>query len=227
MGESYVMVVEDDPSIADLVDTYVSRLNLRVSKFPRAQSAFDAFKSRKPALIILDLGLSGDLDGLWLLKEIRAIGDVPILILTARDDELDKILGFELGTDDYMTKPFSPRELVARVKALLRRAGKESDENSNQVQINSIELDSRKRSCLVNGKEVELTVKEFDLAYFLASHRDIAFSRKDLLDAVWGTNWYGDERTVDVHVRQLRKKLGPDFTLVTVWGIGYRLSTSA
>jgi DNA-binding response OmpR family regulator len=154
-------------------------------------------------------------------RQIRARSSVPVLFLTARDDEVDRILGLELGADDYLVKPFSPRELVARVRAILRRT-REAPPAQDVVSVDTVEVDMRRREARSDGGVVGLTTREFDLLAFLANNAGLALSRQQLLDGVWGADWYGDERTVDVHVAQLRKKFGPDFPLATVWGVGYR-----
>jgi len=147
----------------------------------------------------------------------------PVIMLTARDGEIDRVLGLELGADDYVTKPFSNRELVARVKAMLRRAEPTPADKPEVTVIGRVEVDAARREARVDGVPVALATREFDLLQYLADNKGIALSRRQLLDGVWGADWYGDDRTVDVHVRQLRKKLGDDFPLATVWGVGYRL----
>ena len=171
--------------------------------------------------MILDVGLPGAKDGFEVCREIRAKSSVPVLFLTARDDEVDRILGLELGADDYLAKPFSPRELVARVRAILRRT-REAPSPREVVTVEDLEVDLRRREVRRAGEVVALTTREFDLLAFLANNIGLALSRQQLLDGVWGSDWYGDERTVDVHVAQLRKKLGPELPLATVWGMGYR-----
>ena len=146
---------------------------------------------------------------------------MPVLFLTARDDEMDRILGLELGADDYLVKPFSPREMVARVRAILRRT-REGPAPQEVIALGEVEVDLRRREARRSGEVVALTTREFDLLAFLANNVGLALSRQQLLDGVWGSDWYGDERTVDVHVAQLRKKLGSDLPLATVWGVGYR-----
>ncbi len=216
-----VIVVEDDPHIADLVDLYLRREGYRVLLAPDGEKGLQAFNDSDPWIVILDVGLPGARDGYEVCRQIRARSSVPVLFLTARDDEVDRILGLELGADDYLTKPFSPRELVARVKAILRRT-REAPPPQEVVSIGPVEVDLRRREARHDSQPVALTTREFDLLAFLANNAGLALSRQQLLDGVWGADWYGDERTVDVHVAQLRKKFGPDLPLATVWGVGYR-----
>jgi DNA-binding response OmpR family regulator len=216
-----VVVVEDDPHIADLVDLYLRRDGYRVLLAPDGEKGLALFAQEDPWIVILDVGLPGAKDGFDVCREIRAKSKVPVLFLTARDDEVDRILGLELGADDYLVKPFSPRELVARVRAILRRT-REAPAPQEVVTIEGLEVDLRRREVRRAGEVVALTTREFDLLAFLANNIGLALSRQQLLSGVWGSDWYGDERTVDVHVAQLRKKLGPDLPLATVWGVGYR-----
>ncbi len=216
-----VVVVEDDPHIADLVDLYLRREGFRVLLAGDGEKGLELFKQADPWIVILDVGLPGRRDGFDVCREIRARGSVPVLFLTARDDEVDRVLGLEMGADDYLTKPFSPRELVARVRAILRRT-REGPAPQEVVAVGELEVDLRRREVRQGGAAVSLTTREFDLLAFLANNVGLALSRQQLLDGVWGTDWYGDERTVDVHVAQLRKKLGTDLPLATVWGVGYR-----
>jgi DNA-binding response OmpR family regulator len=217
-----VVVVEDDPHIADLVDLYLRREGFRVLLAADAEGGLEIIRRENPVIVVLDIGLPGSLDGFALCREIRAGDPVPVLFLTARDDEVDRVLGLELGADDYMVKPFSPRELVARVRAILRRT-REGPRAPEMVAVGTVEVDFGRREARVDGRSVALATREFDLLSFLATNRGLALSRQKLLDGVWGPDWYGDERTVDVHVAQLRKKLGPELPLATVWGVGYRL----
>ncbi len=216
-----VVVVEDDPHIADLVDLYLRRDGYRVLLAPDGEQGLALFAQEDPWIVILDVGLPGAKDGFEVCREIRAKSAVPVLFLTARDDEVDRILGLELGADDYLVKPFSPRELVARVRAILRRT-REAPPPQEVVTVEDLEVDLRRREVRRAGEVVPLTTREFDLLAFLANNIGLALSRQQLLDGVWGSDWYGDERTVDVHVAQLRKKLGPELPLATVWGVGYR-----
>ena len=223
--EPVIVIVEDDPNIADLVELYLRRDGYRPFQAGTGERALEVIAERRPKLILLDVGLRGDLDGLDVCRAVRAESDVPIVFLTARDDEVDRVLGLELGADDYVTKPFSPRELVARVKAILRRSeGTSSNARPEPIDLGwDLLVDPARREATLRDEPVALATREFDLLQYLAEHRGLALSRRQLLDGVWGEGWIGDDRTVDVHVRQLRKKLGDALHLETVWGVGYRL----
>ncbi len=244
-----IVAVEDDPAIADLIDLYLRREDHRVYLAADGERGLELFATHRPEVVVLDVGLPG-IDGLEVCRRIRATDPtVAIIFLTARDDEVDRIIGLEMGADDYLTKPFSPRELVARVKAHLRRAAAmtagattgvgpgsaTASGSTNAATITridpvgssdpsqSIEVDSGRHEVRRAGAAVALTTQEFDLLALLCAHRGLALSRRQILDGAWGSNWVGDERTVDVHVGQLRRKLGSDLPLTTVWGVGYRL----
>ena len=221
MAEQTIAVVEDDPAIADLLDLYLRQAGFRVLQAATGERALEVVQQNAVALVVLDIGLPG-IDGLEVCRRIRANANTPVLFLTARDGEVDRILGLELGADDYVTKPFSPREIVARVKAILRR-GATQPSSSTIIVGDGIVVDATRREALANGVPAALATREFDLLAYLATNLGIALTRQQLLDGVWGVDWVGDDRTVDVHVRQLRKKLGDDLPLATVWGIGYRL----
>jgi DNA-binding response OmpR family regulator len=222
VDERTVVVVEDDPAIADLVDLYLRDAGFRVLQAPSGERGLELVDQHRPVLVVLDVGLPG-IDGFEVCRRIRASSTLPILFLSARDGEIDRVLGLELGADDYLVKPFSPRELVARVKAILRR-GEVRAATADVVAVgDEVEVDLARREARVEGAPVALATREFDLLAHLARNQGIALSRQQLLDAVWGVGWVGDERTVDVHVRQLRRKLGDGFPLATVWGVGYRL----
>jgi DNA-binding response OmpR family regulator len=218
-----IALVEDDPSIADLVELYLRQAGFRVHRATTGEQALEVIRNRGPRLVLLDIGLPGQMDGLEVCRRLRRAVDVPIIMLTARDGEVDRVIGLELGADDYVTKPFSPRELVARVKAVLRRADGSAKRSGAVLAVGVVEVDRARREARVDGTAVALATREFDLLAFLAEHRGLALDRRQLLDGVWGHGWVGDERTVDVHVRQLRKKLGDALPLATVWGVGYRL----
>ena len=222
MTEATVVVVEDDQNIADLVEMYLRQEGFRVVQAGTGERAIQAVRDNRPRMVILDVGLPGGMDGLEVCRRLRAGGDVPILMLTARDGEIDRVLGLELGADDYLTKPFAPRELVARVKAILRRT--DGVRTTDDVLVaGDIEVDVKRREARRSGEVIPLATREFDLLRYLAENAGLALTRQQLLDGVWGHGWFGDERTVDVHVGQLRKKLGPGLPLATVWGVGYRL----
>jgi DNA-binding response OmpR family regulator len=219
-----VVLVEDDVHIADLVSLYLDQSGFRVYRADNGADGLRVVNERQPKLVILDVGLPGDLDGLDVCRRLRSTTDVPVIMLTARDGEIDRVLGLELGADDYLTKPFSPRELVARVKAVLRRTdGSTRRATPAVLTVGDVEVDVARAEARVRGEVVDLTTREFALLRYLADNQGLALSRRQLLDGAWGADWYGDERTVDVHVRQLRKKLGDGFPLATVRGIGYRL----
>jgi DNA-binding response OmpR family regulator len=221
-----IVVVEDDANIADLLDMSLRQAGYRVIQATTGEAGLVAIDRERPRAVILDVGLPGELDGLDVCKRLRMKSTVPVLFLTARDGEIDRVLGLELGADDYITKPFSPRELVARVKAILRRLDSTAprEERPESITIDDIDVDIARREVRVAGATVSLATREFDLLAFFASNQGLVLSRQQLLDGVWGAGWFGDERTVDVHVRQLRKKLGDSFALKTVFGVGYRLN---
>lgn len=223
-----IVVVEDDISIADLLDMVLRQAGYRVIQAGTGEAGLAAIDRERPKLAILDVGLPGNMDGLDVCRKIRQKGDLPILFLTARDSEIDRVLGLELGADDYVTKPFSSRELVARVKTILRRLDtpqSTKDKRPETLYAGDVEVDMARREAKVNGDVVALATREFDLLAYFAANQGLVLNRQQLLDGVWGVGWFGDERTVDVHVRQLRKKLSEDaFPLKTVFGVGYRLN---
>jgi DNA-binding response OmpR family regulator len=220
-----IVVVEDDTNIADLVDLYLRRDGWRVVLAGTGERGLAAVARDEPRLVILDVGLPGGMDGLEVCRRIRQRGEIPIIMLTARDGEVDRVLGLELGADDYVTKPFSPRELVARVRAILRRAERAQGAGGRPpvVTVGGVEVDTGRREARVGGAVVPLAAQEFELLAYLAGNVGLALTRRQVLDGAWGPEWYGDERIVDVYVRQLRKKLGDALPLATVWGVGYRL----
>jgi DNA-binding response OmpR family regulator len=217
-----IVVVDDEPNIADLVDLYLAREGFRVLKTGTGEAGLQAVKDHRPRLVVLDVGLP-DVDGLEVCKRLRATSQIPVIFLTARDSEVDRVLGLELGGDDYLTKPFSPAELVARVKAVLRRV--DGGAAAEVIQCGQVAVDAGRREVRVDGKPVEFTTKEFDLLRYLAERPGLALSRQQILDGVWGYDWYGDARTVDVHIAQVRKKLGDAVEIKTVRGVGYRLES--
>jgi DNA-binding response OmpR family regulator len=219
-----VLVVEDEASIASFVAAYLKNAGYAVRTTASGTEALKLVESEKPALVVLDLMLP-DIDGVEVCKRIRQSTDMPVLMLTARDEDVDKIIGLEVGADDYMTKPFNPRELVARVRAILRRATTEREKGeSATLQHGDLTIDAGRREARVGDQEIQLAPKEFDLLWELLDHRGLVLTRDQLLERVWGYTFAGDTRTVDVHVRQLRRKLGEASPIVTVWGVGYKVS---
>lgn len=221
-AKATAVVIEDDPSISELLQLYLSREGYEVHATPSGDTGVVLVRETDPLLVVLDLMLP-DISGFEVLKSVRAFSKAPLIILTAKDAEQDKILGLELGADDYMVKPFSPGELVARARAVQRRsAGQAEPANSAQV-LGGIELLPDERAVRVDGQPIELTPKEFELLHYLLVNRGLALSRERLLEEVWGYSSYGDARTVDVHIGQLRKKLGAwGRAIQTVWGLGYK-----
>jgi len=220
-----ILVVDDDPHIIELAALYLEQDGFRVIGAKDGAKALQRIQADPPALVVLDLMLP-EIDGWEVCRRVRAGSDLPILMLTARDDDVDKIVGLELGADDYLTKPFNPRELVARVKAILRRAEKKPPDAGGRARtVGNLTIDPARRTVTVAGEPVELRAKEFDLLLALVENQGIVLSREKLLDLVWGFDFYGETRTVDVHVAHVRSKLGPVCTAVieTVWGVGYKL----
>ena len=219
-----VLVVEDEASIASFVAAYLKNAGYAVRTTPSGAEALRIVAADKPALVVLDLMLP-DIDGVEVCKQIRQSGDLPVLMLTAGDEDVDKIIGLEVGADDYMTKPFNPRELVARVRAILRRSAPHSADRESAVIVHGdLSVDAGRREAKVGDEEIQLAPKEFDLLWELLDHRGLVLTRDQLLERVWGYTFAGDTRTVDVHVRQLRRKLGDASPIVTVWGVGYKVS---
>jgi DNA-binding response OmpR family regulator len=222
-----VVVIEDDPSISELLQLYLAREGYQVYAAAFGAEGVEAVRVHCPALVVLDLMLP-DGSGFEFLKTIRGFSQSPLIILTAKDAEQDKILGLELGADDYMVKPFSPGELVARARAVQRRAAAQEDAAAAAQVLGDLELLPAERTVTVGGKTAELTPKEFELLNYLLVNRGLALTRERLLEEVWGYSSYGDARTVDVHIGQLRKKLGPWSRVIqTVWGLGYKIDPGA
>ncbi|MDH5333357.1 MAG: response regulator transcription factor [Thermoleophilia bacterium] len=222
-GASNVLVVEDEPSIASFISLYLKNAGYTVRTAGTGGAALNAVAAEMPSLILLDLNLP-DMDGVEICRRIRKTSDVPILMLTARDEDVDKIIGLEVGADDYLTKPFNPRELVARVKSVLRRtSGERRRDEGAEIRHGDVVINAGRREVLVGDDEVQLAPKEFDLLWELLDHRGLVLTRDQLLERVWGYTFAGDTRTVDVHVRQIRRKLGEASPIVTVWGVGYKV----
>ena len=225
-----ILVVDDERHIIDLAKMYLEQAGYRVDSATDGLRALRRILDEKPALVVLDLMLPG-LDGWEVCRSVRAASDVPIIMLTARSDDIDRIVGLELGADDYLTKPFNPRELVARVRAILRRTAPRAVDTAQggdrAVSCGNVTIYPERRVATVDGRPVSLRVKEFDLLLTLAENPGIVFSREKLLDIVWGYDFAGETRTVDVHVAHLRHKLkGMSPTIETVWGVGYKLDSA-
>jgi DNA-binding response OmpR family regulator len=221
MERGTIVVVDDEPNIADLVELYLSREGFRVVKATTGGAGVKAFAEHRPRLVVLDVGLP-DIDGLEVCRRLRQTSTIPVIFLTARDTEVDRVLGLEMGADDYVTKPFSPAELVARVKAVLRRT-EGTTAAAEILQVGGVTIDVGRREVRVGNDARSFTTKEFDLLRFLAERPGLALSRQQILDGVWGYDWFGDVRTVDVHIAQVRKKVDDAVRIDTVRGVGYRL----
>ena len=218
-----ILVVEDEDNIREVIGRYLEREGFSVREAADGYAALDAIEQQEPDLIVMDLMLPG-IDGLTLTRQVQQRSGIPIIILTARGETSDRIRGLDWGADDYLPKPFSPRELVSRIHAVLRRAG---DSTASELAFGEVTIAHESRQVHRDGKSVTLTAREFDLLWFLASHPGQVFSREALIENVWGTDFAGDPSTVTVHMRHLRKKVEPVPSspqhLITVWGVGYRL----
>lgn len=219
-----ILVVDDEKRIIDLARMYLEQDGFRVTSATNGNTAKTIILRDSPSLVVLDLMLPG-MDGLEVCRRVRELSDVPIIMLTARNEDIDKIVGLELGADDYLTKPFNPRELLARIRAILRRSDRASNQEAPPpITIGNLCIDPQRRRVEVDGRPVGLRMKEFDLLQALAENKGVVFSRDKLLNVVWGYDFAGQTRTVDVHVAHLRHKLREMTpTIETVWGVGYRL----
>jgi two-component system, OmpR family, alkaline phosphatase synthesis response regulator PhoP len=230
---THILIIEDEPNIASFAKMYLEAAGYKVSVSHRGDEGLDIAEREHPTLIVLDLMLPG-LDGFEITKRLRSgTGPSPaIVMLTARDDAVDKVVGLELGADDYITKPFNPRELVARVRAVLRRAdgpavAEPEATEALTYEVDGVRIELGPREVFVGDDPIQLTPKEFDLLTALVEHRGIVLTREKLLERVWGFTFLGDSRTIDVHVRQLRRKLGEACPIQTVWGTGYKVAAAA
>jgi two-component system response regulator ResD len=224
-----ILLVEDEARMRELVRLYLEREGYEIEEAPDGRRALTMLQEKDYQLVILDIMLP-ELDGWTICRQIRRHrDDLPIIIITARGDELDRLLGFDLGADDYVVKPFSPRELVARVKALLRRSGGLPRDTGDELVAPGLKINTSSRVVLSRGQAVNLTPKEFDLLTLLVQHPDKVFTREQLLEKVWGYDFFGDTRTVDTHIKNLREKLrqrGETATgIKTIWGVGYKFET--
>ncbi|HZK34756.1 MAG TPA: response regulator transcription factor [Bacillota bacterium] len=224
MNKHRIMVVDDDFNIAQLVRLYLERDGYSVETYANGELALDAFKTNPPHLVVLDIMLPG-MDGWDICREIRKLSEIPIIMLTAKGETFDKILGLELGADDYVVKPFDPKELVARVKAVLRRHKVDKQEDSQQVSYPNLNVNISDYTVTYYSESIDLPPKELELLFFLASNPNKVFTREQLLEQVWGFDFFGDSRTVDVHIKRLRGKfnnVNDTWQIKTVWSVGYK-----
>ena len=230
MGKTKILVVDDDPNILQLINLYLTREGFEVVTAEAGDEALRKFKSDPPNMMLLDVMLPG-MDGWQVCREVRKVSNIPVIMLSARGEEYDKLFGFETGIDDYVVKPFSPRELMARVRAVLARsqAAKTAPEGTEQrLKFQGLEIDLAGREVYVDGKRASMTPKEYDLLFYLVKNKGLALSRDKLLEEVWGYDFFGDDRTVDTHIKMLRGSLGPyrNF-IVTLRGMGYKFEPDA
>jgi two-component system response regulator ResD len=222
-GNIKVLIIEDEEKMRELMKIAFKKESIETFEAVDGKQGLSMFKDHNVDIVVLDIMLP-EIDGWTVCREIRRNSNVPIILLTARGEEFDKLFGFELGADDYIVKPFSPKELVARIKALLRRTDNRNSESSHILEIGEIMINRLSREVLIEDRIINLTNKEYELLYFLATNPKIVFNREQLLLKVWGYEQYGDPRTVDTHVKKLREKLG-EFSnyITTIWGVGYKL----
>ena len=223
-----ILIADDDANIAELVALYLTKEGYDTQKARDGREAIQLFKSYDPDLVILDI-MMPEMDGYEVCREIRKTSRTPIIMLTAKGETFDKVLGLELGADDYMVKPFDTKELVARVKAVLRRLDAKED-TGKKILLENLAINMSNYSVAYHGEGIEMPPKELELLYYLASHPNQVFTREQLLNQIWGYEYYGDTRTVDVHIKRIREKLGsddehPSWSIKTVWGVGYKLET--
>lgn len=217
-----VLVVDDDKNISEIIGIYLMNAGYEIKKVYNGKEALSVYEEIKPDLVLLDIMLPG-MDGVEVLKGIRKGNSTPVIMLTAKGDTFDKVLALELGADDYIVKPFEPKELLARVKAVMRRYNHE-DKDVKSLTYENLVIDLKSYTTLYNGEDVKMPPKEFELLHYLASNKNKVFTREQLLCEVWGYDYPGDSRTVDVHIKRLREKIkgGPNWQIETVWGVGYK-----
>ncbi len=227
MQKEKILVVDDEKNICDLLRMYLEKEDYAVVMAHNGVDAVSMFSSEKPDLVLLDIMLP-QLDGWQVCREIRKVSEKPIIMLTAKDEVFDKVLGLELGADDYVTKPFDTKEIIARIKAVLRRTSVVKETEMKEVKYDKLSVNLTNYELKVDGEVVDTPPKELELIYYLASNPDRVFTRDQLLDDVWGFDYYGDSRTVDVHIKRLRDKLkgvSEEWELRTIWSIGYKFET--
>ena len=224
----HIFVIDDDANIRQLILRYLEKEGYKVTAFENADSVLEAFNTMQPDALVLDIMMPGSMDGLDLCKKIRMISQVPIIFVSAKDEAVDRIIGLELGADDYLSKPFSPRELLVRLKIIFRRIDPviQSEQETTTYQIKDLKIDDSKRVCTVKGMEMPLTNNEYMLLAYLVKNKNISFTRENLIQNIWGYDYVGESRMIDDLVKRLRKKLKSMDTQVeitTVWGYGYRI----
>ena len=228
MEKTKILIVDDEKHIAELISLYLTKEGFETREVYDGRKAMDEFYSFKPELVLLDLMLPG-VDGYQICTTIRKNSDVPIIMLTARSDTFDKVLGLEMGADDYIVKPFEPKEMVARVKAVLRRYEKsETKEDDKTVSFDNLKISLNDYTVIYHGESLSFPPKELELLYFLAENKNQVFTREQLLDKIWGYEYVGDSRTVDVHIKRIREKLNKvdkSWSIKTVYGVGYKFET--
>ncbi len=217
-----VLIVDDEDRIRDIIKEYLDFEGYTYDEASNGVEAIDKIKNNEYNVVVLDI-MMPKVDGFTVVREVRKFSDVPVIMLSARGEEYDKLFGFEMGVDDYITKPFSPKELVARVKAILKRSGAFSGK-SGVLKIPGIEIDETGRKVLVDGKQITLTPKEFDILVYMVKNQNIVLSREQILSTIWGYEFFGDDRTVDTHIKMLRNSIEPYRNYIkTIWSIGYKL----
>lgn len=224
-GKQKILIADDDSNISELISLYLNKEGYETAKAADGREALEMFRSFNPDLIILDI-MMPEMDGYEVCREVRKTSQTPIIMLTAKGETFDKVLGLELGADDYMVKPFDTKELVARVKAVLRRMDTK-EQNARKVDYTDLSINMSNYSVTYKGSTIEMPPKELELLFFLATHPNQVFTREQLLNQIWGYEYYGDTRTVDVHIKRIREKLGsdeehPSWSIKTVWGVGYK-----
>ncbi len=228
MGQ-LVIIADDDPQIREILRLYLEKDGFSVVEAQDGAEAILKVQSEQPSLLLLDI-MMPVMDGLEVCRQVRKISKVPIIMLTARDEDDDRIMGLDIGADDYITKPFNPREVIARIKAVLRRAAPENGDNKGKLTLPNLAVDMMEYSVVSFGQEVTLTAKEMDLLWYLASNAGQVFTRNQLLEAIWGYTYYGDTRTVDTHIKRLRHKLAipsdSSWDIKTIWGVGYKFEVT-
>ena len=224
MANNKVLIADDDSNISELIKVYFEKDGFETVTARNGKEAVELFKSEAPSIVILDV-MMPEMDGWQVCREIRRISNIPIIMLTAKGETFDKVLGLELGADDYMVKPFDPKELIARVKAVLRRSETKEASTEKELVFPNLTINLTNYELKINGNITEVPPKELELLYFLASNPNRVFTREQLLEQVWGFDYFGDSRTVDVHIKRLREKLEgaeANWQLKTVWGVGYK-----